>query len=76
MHKGTAFLILEVRCSGAAHVERAVQVHVDHRTPFVFVHLVKDAIAQNAGVVDHAIDAAEMADRRLNDGRRALARSH
>ena len=32
----------------------------------------EDAVAQNAGVVDHAVDAAEVVDGRLDDPFRAL----
>ena len=36
-------------------------------------HAVKDAVAQDAGVVDDAVDAAEVVDRRLDDALGAAA---
>ena len=68
MHIGAGLLFFEIRCRGAADKERAVQVHVDHRAPFFRVHFEEHAVAQDAGVVDDAVDAAEVVDRRLDDG--------
>ena len=62
-----AFLLLEVRGGSAADVKRAVQVHLEHRVPLVHAHLVEEAVAQNARVVDHHVDAAKAVDGRLND---------
>jgi hypothetical protein len=62
-----AFLLLEVRGGGAADVESAVQVHLEHRVPFVHAHLVEEAVAQDTCVVDHHVDAAKAVDGRLDD---------
>ena len=40
--------------------------------PVHHAHAVEDAVAQDAGVVDHAVDAAEVVDRRLDDALGAL----
>ncbi|MCY1526314.1 hypothetical protein D9M68_613230 [compost metagenome] len=58
MHERAGFLFAEVGRGGAAHEERAVQVHVEHLPPFLFAHLVENAVAQIAGVIDHGVDAA------------------
>ena len=41
-------------------------MHIDHHLPVHVAHAVEDAVAQDAGVVDHAIDAAEILDRSLD----------
>jgi hypothetical protein len=68
VHVGAGLLLLEIGRRGAADVKRAVQVHVDHRLPFLRVHLEEHAIAQDAGVVDDAVDAAEVVDGGFDDG--------
>ena len=45
--------------SGAADVERPVKMHLHHRIEILVRHLVKEAIAQDTGIVDHRIKAAE-----------------
>src|SRR5688572_7869833 len=47
-------------------------MHLDHRIPVHRAHAVEDAVAQNAGVVHDAVDAAEVVDGRLDDALRAL----
>ena len=47
-------------------------MHLDDRVPIDRAHAVEDAVAQDAGVVDHAVDAAEVVDRRLDDALGAL----
>ena len=42
-------------------------MHVDHRLAVFDAHLVEDRVAQDAGIVDDAVDPAEMVDRRLDD---------
>ncbi|MPM42227.1 hypothetical protein SDC9_88890 [bioreactor metagenome] len=76
MHESTAFLLLEVRGGSAAHVVAAVEVHLDHGVPLVQAHLVKEAIAQNARVVDHAVDAAKAVERALHDAPGARSIGH
>jgi hypothetical protein len=44
-------------------------MNFDHQFEIGDAHLVKDCIAQNAGIVDHAVDLAEMIERRLHYGR-------
>ena len=63
MHKGAGIAFAEMVGGRAADVESAVQVHVDHGVPFLEAHLVEHAIAQDAGVIDHAVKLAEIADR-------------
>src|SRR5579864_8302225 len=67
VHEAAGILLAEVRRAGAAHVEAAVQVHADHVGPVRPAHAVKDAIAQNAGIVDQNVDPAERIERRLDD---------
>ena len=42
-------------------------MHVDHVRPVRPAHLVEDDVAQDAGIVDQDIDAAERVDRGLDD---------
>ncbi len=42
-------------------------MHADHGIPVFDVHLVKDLIAQEPGVVHYRIDATERGQRRLDD---------
>ncbi len=72
VHEGARLLILEVIGRGAAHIERAVEVDLDHLIEVDDGHAVEDAVAQNAGVVDHAVDAFEAVERALDDLFRAL----
>jgi len=67
VHEGAALLLLEMVGGGAAHVVAAVQVHLEHGVPLVQAHLVEEAVAQDAGIVDHAVDAAEVVQRALHD---------
>src|SRR5262249_28170358 len=52
---------------GMADVERAHQVHLDDGLEGFHAHLVEDHVAQDAGIVDDAVEAAEMVGRRLDD---------
>src|SRR5262249_22017932 len=54
-------------CGGLRHVEGAVEMHLDDGIPVDHAHAMEDAVAQDAGIVDHAVDAAEGVDRRLDD---------
>jgi len=45
-----------------------------HRVPHRLVHLEQRLVAEDAGVVDENVDAAEAIDRRLDDGRGGVGR--
>ena len=49
-----------------ADIKPAVQVHLDDRIKLVSAHLVEEPIPQDAGVVDHRIDAAKHIERGLH----------
>jgi len=72
MDIGAGGLRLEVRRGGAAHIERPLEVDADDRVELLFRHLVEQAVAQIAGVVDDRVDPAERVDRRLNHRLRAV----
>ena len=72
MHVGARSLRLEVRRGGAADVERTLEMHASTEFELLLGHLMEQAVAQIAGVVDHGVDAAERVDRRLHDPLRAL----
>ena len=65
---GTRFLAFEMRRSGPRHVEAAFKVNIDHGIKVILRHLVKNHVAQIAGIVDHAIDLAEQIERLNDDG--------
>ena len=44
----------------ARHVEDAVHIDADHVGPLVVAHLVEEAVAGDAGVVDQDVDGAEL----------------
>jgi hypothetical protein len=67
VHEGPAFLLAIVLCRGAADKETAVQMNRDNREPVVGAHAVEDAVAQDASVIDHCIDATEVVQRSLDD---------
>ena len=66
MHVGARRLQAEMGCRCAGDVEAALEVHIDHRVPLRLAHLVEDAVAENACVVDDRVDSAENIDRLLN----------
>jgi len=68
VHEAAGILLAKMAGDGAAHVERAVEMHRDDVVPVGPAHLVEDAVAQDAGVVDQDIDAAEGVARGLDDG--------
>ena len=76
MHIGTALLVFEKRRRRPADKERAVQMHIHYGAPLVLVHFVKNAITQNASVVDDAINAAKAVYCSLNHGCSAIARGY
>ena len=47
-------------------------MHGDDGVELFFRHLVKEAVAQVACIVDHAVNAPECVERRLDDAMRAL----
>ena len=61
-HRARA-LLAEVLGRGAGDVEIAGQMDAEHRVPFLRAHLVENAVAQDAGDVDHPVDPAEGIDR-------------
>ena len=67
MHESAAFLLAEQPRGGMRDVERAHQMHLDDGLEGVDAHAVEDRVAQNAGVVDHAIELAEGIDRGFDD---------
>jgi hypothetical protein len=60
-------LLAEDARRGVRGVERAHQMYLDDLLEGVDAHLVEDRIAQDAGVVHHAIELAERIDRLLDD---------
>ena len=46
--------------------EVALEVHLDHRVPLVLLHVHEHAVAEDPGVVDEDVEAAEALDRRLH----------
>jgi len=67
VHHRARFLLAEMSRDGARHVERAVEMHVDDVVPVRPTHAMKDAVAQDAGVVHQDVDAAELVDGGLHD---------
>src|SRR6185437_16661357 len=49
------------------HIERAHQVNLDDGLEGLDAHTVKDGVAQDSSVVDHAVQLAETVDRGLDD---------
>ena len=43
------------------------KMHGDHRVPVLFIHVEDHAIAQDAGVVHHDVELAEIIDRAFDD---------
>ena len=73
-HDAPVLLLAHVDPRRLGDVEGALQVHVEDRVQQVGVHVVERLVAQDAGVVDHDVDAAEGVERRLHDGLAALRR--
>ncbi len=67
VHEGAGILLAEMRGAGAAHVEGAVEMDVEHVLPVRVAHPVEDRVAQDAGIVDQDVDAAEGVERGLDD---------
>ena len=51
----------------AARGEGALEVHLDHRVPLRLAHVGEHAVAQDAGVVDEDVEAAEGVDGGLHE---------
>ena len=56
-------LLAHVDRRGARARERAAQVRVDDEVEVLVAHLPEDAVAQDARVGDHRVEATEVADR-------------
>ena len=69
MHEGAALLLAEMPCGGVRDVEAAEQMHLDDELEVDHAHAVENAVAQDAGIVDHAVDPAECIERGLDDVR-------
>jgi len=67
VHVAARLLRAEVRRGGARDVERAVQVHVDHRAPFLDGHVEEEAVAQDSCVVHHHIELLKRIHGTLHD---------
>ena len=67
VHEGARLLFVEITRRRVRHVKRAEQVHLHHLLEVDDAHAVENAVAQNAGVVDDAVDTAEALDRGLDD---------
>ena len=75
-HDPPVALLAHVLPRRLGDVEGALQVDVDDRVEQVGRHVVERLVAQDAGVVDDDVDAAEGVDRRLHDRRAALGGGH
>ena len=67
MHEGAALLFAVQPRRGVADIERTHQVHLDDGLERFHAHFVEDHVAQDAGIVDDAVEPAEMIGRRLHD---------
>src|SRR5262249_39082088 len=67
MHEGARLLLAEVRRRRARDVEGAEQMNLEHQIPVNHAHAMEDAVAQDAGDVDDAVDAPERVDRGFHD---------
>ena len=63
-------LLLHHRRRVAGAVERALEVHADHRVEVGLFHLDERLVAHDAGVVHEDVDRAERVDRGLHDAAR------
>jgi hypothetical protein len=62
---------LEVQRRRLAYEKGAVQVHFKHSIPLIRAHLVEKAIAQDACIIHHAVDAPKGGDSAFDDALRA-----
>jgi len=59
MDEAARLLLAEMGGCGTADVEAALEMDTDDRIPIVLGHFVEDGITQNAGIVDHNVEAAK-----------------
>src|SRR5262249_27856864 len=71
MDVGAALLLAEMRSRGARDIEAPHEMDLDDEVPIDGRHAMEDAVAQNAGIVDDGVDAAESVERGANDALRA-----
>jgi len=69
-------LLAEMGRRGACDVKSPVKVCLQHRVPLLLAHLEQDAVAQDAGVVHHHVNAAEGLERRSHNGLAPLPAGH
>ena len=62
MNETAAALFAEMGGRRPADVERALEMDVDHRVPFLFRHFMENDVAQDAGVVNHDVQPTELVD--------------
>src|SRR5260221_14311648 len=62
-----AYLLAEQPCGGVRDIERAHQVHLDDGLEGVDAHAVEDRVAQDARIVDDAVELAKAVDRASDD---------
>ena len=67
MDEAAALLLPEMLSGGARHIEGAEEMHLHHRLEIIDAHLVEEAVAQDAGIVDDAVDAPEALDGLAHD---------
>src|SRR5579875_3218022 len=67
MDEGAALLVAENGSRGPAHGEGALEVDADDVVPIRLGEPVEDYVAQNAGAVDHPVEAAELSGRRVDE---------
>ena len=67
MDEAAALLLPEMLGGGARHIEGAEEMHLHHRLEIIDAHLVEEAVAQDAGIVDDAVDAPEALDGLAHD---------
>src|SRR5690606_32359171 len=65
-HVGAVVLFAEQLDGGPGDVEAATQVNVDDAVPIVLGHLVEHHVTQDAGRIDHRMQAAEGVERLLH----------
>ena len=62
-----AFLLAEQPCRGVRDIERAHQVHLDDGLEGVDAHAMEDRVAQDPGIIDHAVELDKAVDRASDD---------
>src|ERR1700730_3918293 len=67
MHEQSALLLAEQPRRRMRDIERSHQMHLDDGFEGVDAHAMEDGVAQDAGVVDDAVELAEGVDRGFDD---------